>query len=113
MIRLGPAPSTRSVLRLLVFCFMSHVLSFIGCTSVLLRNFLVPKSLVSRSINIDYFSFLAWALLIHLASPAATSLYHFYYDVIQGGVYVWEIEKMHQKYGITNQTKPYLFYSCT
>ncbi|CAI7611117.1 unnamed protein product [Penicillium glandicola] len=30
---------------------------------------------------------------------AATFLYEFYYDVIKGGMYIWEIERMHEKYG--------------
>ncbi|KAJ5160262.1 Benzoate 4-monooxygenase cytochrome P450 [Penicillium canariense] len=29
----------------------------------------------------------------------ATFLYEFYYDVIKGGMYIWEIERMHEKYG--------------
>lgn len=28
-----------------------------------------------------------------------TSLYHYYYDVIKGGQYVFVIEEMHKKYG--------------
>ena len=28
--------------------------------------------------------------------------YEFYYDVIKRGKYTWEIEKMHQRYGINN-----------
>ncbi|KAJ5713013.1 Benzoate 4-monooxygenase cytochrome P450 [Penicillium malachiteum] len=30
---------------------------------------------------------------------AATFLYEFYYDVIRNGMYIWEIERMHEKYG--------------
>lgn len=30
---------------------------------------------------------------------AATHLVEFYYDVVKGGMYLWEIEKMHEKYG--------------
>ena len=30
---------------------------------------------------------------------AITHGYEFYYDVIRHGMYIWEIEKMHQKYG--------------
>lgn len=30
---------------------------------------------------------------------AATYLYEFYYDVILGGRYIFQIEKLHQKYG--------------
>ena len=30
---------------------------------------------------------------------ALTFWYEFYYDVIKGGAYVWEIKKMHQEYG--------------
>lgn len=31
---------------------------------------------------------------------ALTFWYEFYFDVIKGGQYIWEIEKMHDKYGI-------------
>lgn len=31
---------------------------------------------------------------------AATSWYEFYYDVLRPGMYIFEIEKMHQKYGM-------------
>ena len=30
---------------------------------------------------------------------AATSLYEFYYDAIKGGMYIWEIQRMHKHYG--------------
>lgn len=30
---------------------------------------------------------------------AVTSLYGFYFNVVKGGRYLWEIEKMHKKYG--------------
>ena len=30
---------------------------------------------------------------------AVSYLYEFYYDVIKKGMYIWEIERMHQKYG--------------
>lgn len=30
---------------------------------------------------------------------AATFLYEFYYDVVKRGMYIWEIESMHEKYG--------------
>lgn len=30
---------------------------------------------------------------------AATFLYEFYYDVVKRGMYIWEIERMHQEYG--------------
>ncbi|KAJ5826070.1 hypothetical protein N7474_003208 [Penicillium riverlandense] len=30
---------------------------------------------------------------------AATFLYEFYYDVLKGGMYLWEIERMHEIYG--------------
>lgn len=29
----------------------------------------------------------------------ATFLYEIYYDVVKGGMYIWEIERMHEKYG--------------
>ena len=30
---------------------------------------------------------------------ALTLWYEFYYDVIQGGMYIWEIERLHKIYG--------------
>lgn len=30
---------------------------------------------------------------------AATFLYEFYYDVVRSGMYIWEIERMHEQYG--------------
>ena len=30
---------------------------------------------------------------------AATFLYEFYYDIVKGGMYIWEIQRMHEKYG--------------
>jgi hypothetical protein len=30
---------------------------------------------------------------------AITHLYEFYYDAIKGGMYIWEIERWHLKYG--------------
>lgn len=30
---------------------------------------------------------------------AISHLYEFYYDVVKGGTFIWEIEKMHQQYG--------------
>lgn len=40
--------------------------------------------------------------LCHIPGPklaAITHGYEFYHDVIRNGVYIWEIEKMHQQYG--------------
>ena len=34
---------------------------------------------------------------------AITSGYEFYYDVLRHGMYIWEIEKMHEKYGQSRQ----------
>ena len=35
---------------------------------------------------------------------AATFWYEFYFDVIKGGQYVYEIERMHKQYGTSNIT---------
>lgn len=35
---------------------------------------------------------------------AATFLYEFYYDIIKGGMYIWEIERMHEKYGTSTSS---------
>ena len=34
---------------------------------------------------------------------AATGYYEFYYDFFKKGKYIFEIEKMHKKYGLLNQ----------
>jgi hypothetical protein len=34
---------------------------------------------------------------------AATLWYEFYYNIIKGGMYMWEIQKMHEKYGSSFQ----------
>lgn len=33
-------------------------------------------------------------------SVAATRWVEFYHDVVRGGKFIWEIEKMHQRYGM-------------
>ena len=30
---------------------------------------------------------------------AATFLYEFYYDTVKRGMFIWDIERMHEKYG--------------
>lgn len=45
---------------------------------------------------------LLWSPLAKFPGPklaALTLWYEFYYDVIKNGRYMWEIEKMHEKYG--------------
>ena len=40
--------------------------------------------------------------LSHIPGPKiaiVSRLYEFYHDVIRGGMYIWEVEKMHEKYG--------------
>ena len=37
---------------------------------------------------------------------AVTFWYEFYYDVIKRGDYVWEIQKMHDRYGATSSCAP-------
>ena len=37
---------------------------------------------------------------------AATGLYELYYDVVHKGKYLFEIEKMHDKYGMSNKLFP-------
>jgi hypothetical protein len=34
---------------------------------------------------------------------AVGSFYEFYYDVIKDGTYLWEIEKMHRRYGMEDR----------
>ena len=39
---------------------------------------------------------------------AATFLYEFYYDVVKKGMYIWEIERMHEKYGAYMSSTTYI-----
>ncbi|GAB1208252.1 hypothetical protein APSETT445_006993 [Aspergillus pseudonomiae] len=58
---------------------------------------LIIFSLILRSIYRLYFD-----PLHHIPGPklaAISHAYEFYHDVIRGGLFVWEIEKMHEKYG--------------
>jgi hypothetical protein len=32
---------------------------------------------------------------------AITHLYEFYYNLVQNGMFIWEVNKMHEKYGIS------------
>jgi hypothetical protein len=42
---------------------------------------------------------------------AATHLVEFYYDVVKGGKYIWEVERMHEKYGLYSP-HPQLSWRC-
>ncbi|KAK2763881.1 hypothetical protein FQN54_009499 [Arachnomyces sp. PD_36] len=47
--------------------------------------------------------------LHHIPGPkiaAASHIYEFYYDVILDGMYIWEIEKLHEKYGPVVRINP-------
>lgn len=47
---------------------------------------------------------LYWHPLCRFPGPklaALTFFYEFYYDVIRSGMYIWEIERMHDKYGMS------------
>lgn len=58
---------------------------------------LLILGLVVRTIYRLYFD-----PLHHIPGPklaAITHLYEFYHDVIRGGLFIWEIEKMHREYG--------------
>ena len=73
-----------------------------------LENFIYPSYLsLAAGLSLIYFI----GLVVHrlYLSPLAkfpgprlaalTLWYEFYYDVIKGGKYTWEIGKMHEKYG--------------
>ncbi|KAL4982116.1 cytochrome P450 [Aspergillus falconensis] len=58
---------------------------------------LLALGLVVRTIYRLYFD-----PLHHIPGPklaAITHLYEFYHDVIRGGLFIWEIERMHREYG--------------
>ncbi|RAQ57900.1 cytochrome P450 oxygenase [Aspergillus flavus] len=58
---------------------------------------LFPIALILRTIYRLYID-----PLHHIPGPklaAISHLYEFYHDVVRGGLFIWEIEKMHQEYG--------------
>jgi hypothetical protein len=67
----------------------------------ILLSFIVA-SLVTRSIYRLYFHPLSKFPGPRFA--ATTHLYEFYHDVVRNGMFLWEIQKMHEKYG-ENQSK--------
>jgi hypothetical protein len=80
-------------------------LSFLVSESAIMDSLTLFVSLVALPLGL-----LAWRTVYHLyfhplsrfpgpKLAAATSLYEFYYDVIKSGMYIWEIERMHEKYG--------------
>ncbi|KAK3936257.1 cytochrome P450 [Diplogelasinospora grovesii] len=47
--------------------------------------------------------------LSHIPGPKVAAIshaYEFYHDVIRGGMYIWEVEKMHEKYGPVVRINP-------
>lgn len=38
---------------------------------------------------------------------AITHLYEFYYNLVQGGMFIWEVEKMHEEYGAYSSFLPF------
>ncbi|KAI0460036.1 cytochrome P450 [Xylaria acuta] len=76
----------QSNLALLQAATMWQLVVGLGCLSILLRSFYR----------------LFFHPLSHIPGPklaAISHAYEFYHDVICNGTYIWEIEKMHQKYG--------------
>lgn len=52
---------------------------------------------------------LYWSPLAKFPGPKSVALTYwveFYYDVIKGGMYIWEIKKMHREYGRKTCTLP-------
>ena len=70
-----------------------------------------PFGIIASSILLTLFWILAWTVyrlyfsaLSHIPGPpiaAVTGLYEFYYNCILGGKYGFEIERMHQRYGMS------------
>jgi hypothetical protein len=61
------------------------------------------------SIFVYYFGLIIYRLFFHPLAKfpgprlaAATDLYEEYYDVVKRGMFVWEIERMHEKYGMNS-----------
>ena len=57
------------------------------------------RNLLDLSVQVRSFPRI-WLLSSLTDETAITSLYHFYYDVVKGGQYIWKIEEMHKKYGV-------------
>ncbi|GIK06086.1 hypothetical protein Aspvir_010204 [Aspergillus viridinutans] len=79
------------------------VISAVAALASVNENFILsillflPVALIVRSIYRLYFD-----PLHHIPGPklaAISHVYEFYYDVIRGGMFIWEIERMHQEYG--------------
>lgn len=62
---------------------------------------LIPTLLLCWQVCIIIYR-LYWHPLSKFPGPklaAATFLPEFYFDIIKRGMYIWEIERMHEKYG--------------
>jgi hypothetical protein len=101
-------PLTRYGWPLGALLHISSVSQFTGCISA--------HSLYFPALNWQVFSHFCWyqsKFDFPHAFIAITSLYSFYFDVIRGGQYVWEVEEMHNKYGmligpyLTGETKQF------
>lgn len=79
---------------------MIDILTLIREHVALSGTILILVAFILRSIYRLYFD-----PLHHIPGPklaAISHLYEFYYDVIREGMFVWEIERMHQRYGKVN-----------
>jgi hypothetical protein len=60
----------------------------------------------ASSFIVYYVSLIIYRLFFHPLAKfpgpklaAATDLYEVYFDVVKRGMFIWEIQKMHEKYG--------------
>jgi hypothetical protein len=99
-----------------LLCFLSYT-SVTGILDLTLRGPLYPISemeylpIYAALTALALFVFYGLRIVIYRLSAhplagfpgpklaAATFLYEFYYDVVKRGMYIWEIERMHQEYG--------------
>lgn len=80
-----------------------HIFQYLAVSPLIFLLYFIGKGLYNLFLH----------PLRHIPGPkiaAWSSLYEFYYDVLQDGQYLWKIEEMHNRYG---KLEYHLCQSCT